>query len=78
MFHKLLFWVFISMLARKDIISRNIIFIIFSLELFFCPIYSQFSSVTQLSVTLCDFMDCSTPGFPVHQEVPELAQTLVC
>ena len=66
------------MLARKDIISRNIIFVIFSLELFFCPIYSQFSSVTQSSVTLCDLMDCSTPDFPVHHKLPELVQTLVC
>ena len=26
---------------------------------------------------LCDTMDCSTPGFPVHQQLPELAQTHV-
>ena len=26
----------------------------------------QFSLVTQLRLTLCDPMDCSTPGFPVH------------
>ena len=25
-----------------------------------------FSSVTQSHLTLCDPMDCSTPGFPVH------------
>ena len=36
----------------------------------------QFSSVAQLCPTLCDTMDCSTPGFPVHQ-LPELAQTQV-
>ena len=34
-----------------------------------------FSSVTQLCPTLCDPMDCSTPGFPVHHQLPELAQT---
>ena len=33
------------------------------------------SSVTQLCPTLCDPMDCSTPGFPVHHQLPELAQT---
>ena len=27
--------------------------------------------------TLCDLMDCSMPGFPVHQQLPELAQTHV-
>ena len=37
----------------------------------------QFSSVTQLCLTLCDPMDCSTPGFPVHHQLPELAQTLI-
>ena len=35
----------------------------------------QFSSVAQPCPTLCDPMDCSTPGFPVHHQLPELAQT---
>ena len=35
--------------------------------------------VTQLlsRVQLCDPMDCSTPGFPVHHQLPELTQTHV-
>ena len=37
----------------------------------------QFSSVTQSCLTLCDPMDCSTPGFPVYQQLPELTQTHV-
>ena len=37
----------------------------------------KFSSVAQLCLTLCDPMDCSTPGFPVHHQLPELAQTHV-
>ena len=37
----------------------------------------QFSSVTQSRPTLCDPMDCSTPGFPVHHQLLELAQTHV-
>ena len=37
------------------------------------------SSVRLLSCpTLCDPMDCSTLGFPVHHQPPELAQTHVC
>ena len=36
-----------------------------------------FSSVTQSCLTLCDPMDCSTPGFPVHHQLPELTQTHV-
>ena len=37
----------------------------------------HFSSVTQSCLTLCDPMDCSTPGLPVHHQLPELAQTPV-
>ena len=37
----------------------------------------QFSSVVQSCLTLCDPMDCSTPGLPVHHQLPELAQTHV-
>ena len=37
----------------------------------------QFSSVAQLCLAICDPMDCSMPGFPVHHLLPELAQTHV-
>ena len=37
----------------------------------------QFSSVTQSCPSLCDSMDCSTLGFPVHHQLPELAQIYV-
>ena len=37
----------------------------------------QFSSVTQSCPTLCNPMDCSTPGFPVYHQLLELAQTHV-
>ena len=36
-----------------------------------------FISVAQLCPGLCDPMDCSTPGFPVHHQPPDLAQTHV-
>ena len=47
-----------------------------------CGIYSeleqiQFSSVAQSCWTLCSPMDCSIQGFPVTQQLPELAQTHV-
>ena len=35
----------------------------------------QFSSVAQSCLTLWDPMACSTPGFPVHHQLPELTQT---
>ena len=37
----------------------------------------QSSSVTQSCPTLYDPMACSTPGFPVHHQLPELTQTHV-
>ena len=37
----------------------------------------QFSSVAQLCLPICDPMDCSMPGFPIHHQLLELAQTHV-
>ena len=39
-----------------------------------CP---QFSSVAQSCPTLCDPMNRSTPGLPVHHQLPEFTQTHV-
>ena len=41
----------------------------------FYYIYQSVRSVAQSCPALCNPMDCSTPGFPVHHELPELAQT---
>ena len=38
---------------------------------------AQFSSVAQSCLTLCHSMDCSTPGYPVHHQFLEPAQTHV-
>ena len=38
---------------------------------------AQFSSVTQSCPTLCDLMDWSMPGFPVHHQLLEIPQTHV-
>ena len=37
----------------------------------------QFSSVAQSCLTLCDSMNCSTPGLPVHHQLLEFTQTPV-
>ena len=37
----------------------------------------QFSSLAQSCPTLCNLMECCTPGFPVHHQLPELTQTHV-
>ena len=39
--------------------------------------YLQFSAVAQSCPTLCDPMNCSTPGLPVHHQLPEFTQTHV-
>ena len=38
---------------------------------------SQFISVAQTRLTLCDPMDCSMPDLPVHHQLPEFSQTHV-
>ena len=40
-------------------------------------ISTQLSSVSQSCLTLCNPINCSIPGFPVHHQLPELAQTHV-
>ena len=37
--------------------------------------FDQFSSVAQSCLTLCDPMNCITPGLPVHHQLPEFIQT---
>ena len=37
----------------------------------------QFSSGTQLCPTLCDPMNLSPPGLPVHHQLPQFTQTHV-
>ena len=42
-----------------------------------CSSSVQFSSVAQLCPTLCDPMNCSTPGPLVHHQLPKFTQTHV-
>ena len=42
-----------------------------------CKDLNQFSSVSQSCPTLCDPLDWSTPGLPVHHQLPEFTQTQV-
>ena len=41
-------------------------------------VFVQFSLVAQSCLTLCDPMEFSTPGLPVHHQLPEFIQTHVC
>ena len=62
--------------GTRDQIS-NICWIIEKAREFQKNISVQFSSVTQSRLTLCNPMDCSMPGLPVHHQLPELTQTHV-
>ena len=42
---------------------------------FFAFVFSLISSVPQLRLTLCDIMNRSTPGLPVHHQLPEFTLT---
>jgi len=58
------------------LIVRNLNSVLFIFQLFLnCYMQLQFSSVTQLCPILCDSMDCSIPGFPIHHQFPEPTQT---
>ena len=48
-----------------------------SVQLLSCVQLFQFSSVAQSCLTLCDPMNCSTPGLPVHHHLLEFTQTHV-
>ena len=79
-------WLTLHILPKIDFFTKNMISVavsthptamlaIFVFEI--TPKHIQFSSVIHPCSILCDRMDCSTPGFPVHHQLPELIQTHV-
>ena len=63
-------------MASEDSIKRNTI-VDWSGGIISSRAFSsvQFSSVAQACPTLCDPMDCKTPGLPVYHHLPEFTQT---
>ena len=57
------------MIGRKHFQQQNWNFCLFA------PLLYQFSSVAQSCPPLCDPMNRSTPGLPVHHQLPEFTQT---
>ena len=49
----------------------------FEIYLLYLKIQCQFSTVAQSYSPLCDPMECSMPGLPVHHQLPEFTQTHV-
>ena len=66
-------------LNRNDIPNSADTKLVFLCFLHWPALFSsvQFSSVTQSCATLCDPMDCNTPGLSIHHQLPELTQTHV-
>ena len=58
----------VSLSELRELVSLNAILYFYNF---------QFSSVAQSCPTLCDPMNCSTPGLPVHHQLPEFTQTHV-
>ena len=75
----------IKMVVLKSLKTNSIVLlwivwlqVILAMQFYFpdCN-YQQFSSLAQSCLTLCDRMDCSMPGFPVHHQLLEFTQTHV-
>ena len=67
------YWSFSYSISPSNEYSGLISFRVHWFDLFLV----QFSSVIQSCLTFCDPMDCSTPGLPVHHQLPEFTQTHV-
>ena len=65
------------MLNLKSFPESIFLSLIFALGMEFIILYESkyISSVTQLRPTLCDPVNRSTPGLPVHHQLPESTQT---
>ena len=67
------FWNFHNKLNLPLLCATQILLIQIHLSLLKLSV--QFSSVTQSCPTLCDPMNSSMPGLPVHHKIPEFTQT---
>ena len=70
--------------SRKHVITGNVLFLFYDKCLWILILMNQFiscellsSELAQLCPTLCDPMDGSMPGLPVHHQLPEFIQTHV-
>ena len=67
---------YILILAHISYLDSHLV-ILYNMKSVISQRLLQFSSVIQSCPTLCDPMDCSTPGFPVHHQLLEPTQTHV-
>ena len=82
----LLAWVLVEALFSTHMINTQVSALYFGGKLYLCFQYFseiacissvQFCSVIQSCPTLCNPMDCSKPGLPVHHQLAEFTQTHV-
>ena len=66
-----------EILFPQPLFHSFIAFFLFTKIIYICFSSVQFTSVTQSCLTLCDPMNCSMPGLPVHHQLPEFTQTHV-
>ena len=69
--------IYLSFPVRAAQWFLNVTLFIYFLSSLFCVYIYQFSSVAQLCLTLCNPMNRSTPGLPVHHQLLEFTQTHV-
>ena len=72
-------WSLLKLLSIESVMPSNHLILCLPLLLpsLFSDILLQFSSVTQSCPTLCDPMNHSRPGFPVHHQLPGFTQSHV-
>ena len=61
----------------KDAVKENSLLLTYLIIPSQCISSVQFGSIAQSCLTLCDPMNRSTPGLPVHHHLPEFTQTHV-
>ena len=74
-FHAWLLWIMLKWIQKYICLLERVVSFSSATYLELGLLHHQFSSVTQSCPTLCNPMDCSMPGFPVHHQLLELAQT---
>ena len=73
-------WYYPRIIIRFRLVIIIIVLLLFEVTRVLFPKLTPplpFSSVTQSCPTLCDPVNCSTPGLPVHHQLPEFTQTHV-
>ena len=68
--------VFCSLSLESEVLTAVVLYVISPMITIYSSLFSWIQ-FTQSCPTLCDHMDCSTPGFPVYHQLPELTQTHV-